>query len=263
MFHIKAIHIYPLKSARGLSMDAVELDRFGAAGDRRWMLVGLDGRFLSQRELPALARLGAEPTAGALRLAWGEESLHVQVPAGEAAREVAIWDDRVVAADAGDEAASWLAERLGRPARLVYMPADCRRPVDPRYATGAETVSFADGFPLLLVSEAALDVLNTRLSVPVSLDRFRPNLVVAGCEAHAEDGWQRLRIGSVECRVAKPCARCVVPSIDQRSGDRHPELLRALAAYRRGEDRQVYFGQNLLYAESGRIAVGDPVEVLA
>jgi hypothetical protein len=124
-------------------------------------------------------------------------------------------------------------------------------------------VSFADAFPLLLVSAAALDELNGRLTQPVSLDRFRPNLVVEGCDAHAEDGWKRLRIGAVELDVAKPCARCAVPALDQLTGEKHPELLRALASYRRAEDRQVYFGQNLLYRGGGSLSVGDAVEVLA
>lgn len=142
------------------------------------------------------------------------------------------------------------------------MGEECQRRVDTEYAHRGETVSFADGFPLLLVSAASLETLNSRLTQPVALDRFRPNLVVAGCGAHAEDEWRRIRIGSVEFDLAKPCSRCAVPSLDQMTGEKHPEILRALASYRHGADRQVYFGQNLVYASGGEIAVGDAVEVL-
>jgi len=123
-------------------------------------------------------------------------------------------------------------------------------------------VSFADGFPLLLISQASLDDLNARLSSPVPMNRFRPNLVVSGCEAFAEDSWRRIRVGEIEFDVAKPCSRCVMPSIDQASGRKDSEILRVLAGYRRGEDRQTYFGQNLLYRGSGEIALGAIVEVL-
>ena len=263
MYRLKSIHFYPLKSGRGINLDSVELDRFGPRGDRRWMLVDPGGRFVSQREYAAMARLAALPQDNGLRLVMEDEQIQVPTPAGGPLWEVDIWDDRVPARDAGQDAADWLERMFGRPLRLVYMGDDCERRVDSRYARRGETVSFADGFPLLLISASALDDLNSRLTQPVSLDRFRPNLVVEGCEPHAEDRWHRLRIGELEFDVAKPCARCAVPSLDQRSGEKHPEILRALASYRRGEDRQVYFGQNLLYASAGTLRVGDTVEVLA
>jgi uncharacterized protein YcbX len=256
------MHIYPLKSGRGVDVDAMELDRFGPRGDRRWMLVNESGRFVSQREMGAMTGLSAEPLADGLRLAMGEQSIEVAIPAGDKPLLVDIWDDQVPARDAGPAVAGWLEQVFERPLRLVYMGEDCHRLVDERYARDGETVSFADGFPLLLVSASALEELNSRLTQPVGLDRFRPNLVVEGCKAHAEDGWRRIRIGDVEFEVAKPCARCAVPALDQRTGEKHPELLRALAGYRRREDRQVYFGQNLLYRGGGSLRVGDQVEVL-
>lgn len=262
MYSIKSMHIYPLKSGRGIDVDSMQLDRFGPRGDRRWMLVDDSGRFVSQRETAAMARLSALPTAEGLQLAFESDSIDIPTPPDEKTLFVTIWDDKVPARDAGSAAADWLSAVFERPLRLVYMGEECQRHVDGRYASAGETVSFADGFPLLLVSASALDELNSRLTQPVELDRFRPNLVVEGCEPHAEDGWRRIRIGSVEFDVAKPCARCAVPSLDQRSGEKHPEILRALAGYRRWEDRQVYFGQNLLYEPGGEIRVGDTVEVL-
>ncbi|MEM9384397.1 MAG: MOSC N-terminal beta barrel domain-containing protein [Pseudomonadota bacterium] len=261
MFTLASIHIYPLKGGRGLARISTALDRFGPAGDRRWMLVDPNGQFITQRQLPGLARVDAVPSARGLSLGYGDDALEVVFPTS-APRDVAIWDDTVGACDAGEEAAAWLSARLERPLRLVYLPDDARRPVDPTYAKDGETVSLADGYPLLLVSAAALDELNARLEAPVGLDRFRPNLVVDGCAAHAEDDWRRLRIGEMTLTVAKPCDRCTVPAFNQRTGERHPELLRTLGAYRRGADRKVYFGQNLLYAGTGTLRVGDQVEVL-
>jgi uncharacterized protein YcbX len=114
----------------------------------------------------------------------------------------------------------------------------------------------------LLISQASLDDLNSRLETPVPMNRFRPNLVVQGCEAFAEDNWQRVRIGSVEFAVAKPCSRCVMPSIDQATAAKDSEVLQVLAGYRRGDDRQVYFGQNLVYSGTGKLSVGDTLEIL-
>lgn len=262
MYTLSSIHIYPLKGGRGVALTHTALDRFGPTGDRRWMLIDPEGQFVTQRQLPGLARVEALPTARGLRLAHADvDTLEVSFPTS-APCEVTIWNDTVGACDAGDDAAAWFSACLERPLRLVYLPDDAQRLVNPAYAKGGETVSLADGYPLLLVSAAALDELNDRLSTPVGLDRFRPNLVVTGCAAHAEDDWQRLRIGEMTLTVAKPCDRCTVPALDQRTGERHPELLRALASYRRAEDRKVYFGQNLLYAGTGTLHVGDPVQVL-
>lgn len=243
-------------------MTSVELDRFGPVGDRRWMLVDPAGRFVSQREEARMARLDALLVDGGINLGFAGTQLQAETPQSGNTLPVQIWGDTVTARDAGDEAAAWLSEHFQRPLRLVHMPEDSHRAVDPDYARHGETVSFADGFPLLLLSESSLDELNPRLSVPVTLDRFRPNLVVSGCPPHAEDGWRRIRIGDVEFSVAKPCARCAVPSLDQMTGEKHPDILRALAGYRRREDRQVYFGQNLLYSQPGTLRVGDAVEVL-
>lgn len=267
--HLSSLHLYPVKSCAGISVPEVELDRFGPVGYRRWMLVDRAGDFLTQRTLPGMALVRVEPgEGGGLRLVHQGASLDVDVPGPEAPRaEVRVWSEQVPAADAGDRVAAWLSARLQRPCRLVYMPDDTRRRVDPDYARRQETVGFADGFPLLLISAASLAALNARLTEPVSMNRFRPNLVVSGCDAFAEDQWRRIRIGDVELDVAKPCGRCVIPAIDQASARRNPIVTRTLASFRR-LDGQVLFGQNLLYAQpevgrAGRLAVGDELVVLA
>ncbi len=263
MISVSALTIYPVKSLGGVQLQSVHLDRFGFAGDRRWMVVNENHRFLSQRELAAMALITAELTHSGLRLGSGKQSLLVSQPQASApSLRVQVWEDSVVALDAGSEAAEWLSERLGRSCKLVYMTEDVHRYVDGLYAREGETVSFADGFPVLLISQASLDDLNSRLDTPVPMNRFRPNLVVQGCEAFAEDNWRRVRIGGVEFTVAKPCSRCVMPSIDQVTATKNSEVLQVLAGYRRADDRQVYFGQNLVYSGIGELSVGDTLEIL-
>lgn len=257
------IFLYPIKSCAGLSVKAVELDRFGPQGDRRWMIVSQGGSFLTQRELPQLSQIRVTPGAGGIHLEHDGSMLQVCWPASDVpSRVVRVWEDSVPAQDAGEEAADWLSICLQRACRLVFMPADAVRLVDGAYASAGETVGFADGFPLLLISQASLDDLNERLPAPVPMNRFRPNLVVSGCAPFAEDDWRRIRIGGVEFDVAKPCSRCVIPSIIQETGERDPHINRVLAGFRRSNG-QIYFGQNLLYQHTGQLRQGDSVEVLA
>ena len=164
--------------------------------------------------------------------------------------------------DAGEEVAQWFSEHLGQSCRLVYQGGDGRRGVDRQFSPAGTQVSLADGFPLLLISQASLDDLNRRLDRPVGMDRFRPNLVVSGCEPHAEDQWRQIRIGEMCFDLVKPCARCVIPSIDQDTAQRDSPINRVLASYRR-RDGQIFFGQNLLHQQQGALELGMPVEVLA
>jgi uncharacterized protein YcbX len=261
---LAAIYRYPLKSARGHALERATVDRFGLAGDRRWMLVDSAGRFKSQRGLPAMALLEVEPLEDvALRLGWKGEAIEVSRPdvRGECVITT-VWEDTVVAPVADPEVNGWISERLGEALRLVYFPDTALRGVEPGYAPSSQLIAFSDGYPLLLITESALDELNARLSAPVRMDRFRPNLVIRGAAAHAEDGWSRLRIGEAELQLVKPCSRCAVPSIDQQSAERHPELNRVLASYRR-RDGVIYFGMNALAASGSTFRVGDEVEILA
>jgi len=177
-------------------------------------------------------------------------------------RRVQIWEDSVDAIDTGDEAALWFASMMGCSCRLVYMPDDAHRLADSRYARQESLVSFADAFPVLLLSQASLDELNTRLPEPVTMDRFRPNLVIGGCSPYEEDTWERIQIGQTYFHVAKPCARCTVPTVDQETGKRGVEPLRTLNSYRTSNGK-VYFGQNLIHDGDGNLKVGDPVSVVS
>lgn len=260
---LSEMHLYPIKSCGGFSVTSASLDRFGMVGDRRWMLVDDQNVALTQRECAVMALIHTQLSANGLNINLRGESLGIEIPADSMAAhtEVTVWGDKVQALDAGEEAAQWLSERLALPCRLVYMPDESQRPVDKNFATEGETVSFADGFPLLLISQASLDDLNGRLEDPVPMNRFRPNLVVSGCAPFEEDTWRRIRIGDVEFDLPKPCSRCVMPSIDQATGMRDKAINPVLASYRR-RDGRIYFGQNLLYRDMGILNISAPIKVI-
>jgi uncharacterized protein YcbX len=262
MIEIASLTIYPLKGGRGVSLPEVAIDRLGPRNDRRWMVVDLEGNHLTQREVARLCQVSAKPVESGLSLnAPYAPPLEVSRPPDEQPRRsVQVWADRVDALDAGDAAAEWLSRFLLQPSRLVYFPDSTYRPTDPDYDTVGSPVSFADGFPILLVSEASLADLNRRLATPLPMNRFRPNIVVRGVEPFAEDGWRRFQVGSIEFDAVKPCARCVVTTTDQDSGERSPEPLRTLATFRkRGPGSGVMFGVNVVHRGTGLVRVGDRV----
>ncbi len=229
------------------------------------MVVDPRGRFLTQRVLPQMATIAARVTPhGLLLSAPGRQSAEIGTPGPEQPAEpVIVWRDTVFAAPASPLAHAWISAALGQPCRLVYLRDPGARVSRSAFALPGETVSFADGFPVLLTSAGSLADLNTRLAVPVPISRFRGNLVIAGAPAWAEDTWRRIRIGGAVFRVAKPCDRCLVTTIDQQTGERpqRMEPLRTLGQFRQ-EERGIMFGQNLVPTEPGRVRVGDAVEVL-
>jgi uncharacterized protein YcbX len=262
---LSALHIFPVKSCAPLVLDAAEVEPRGLRNDRRWIVTDAAARFLTGRQHPRLTLLRVVPDGESLQFtAPGMSPLRLQAPAEGARIEVTIWTNTVAALSAGVDADAWISEFLGLPARIAYMDDACARPVNPDYARPGDEVSFADAFPLLLISEGALDALNARLATPVPMLRFRPNLVVANTAAHAEDGWKRIRVGAVEFDLVKPCSRCVFTTVDFENGTFDPsgEPLRTLMTYRRTE-RGVTFGQNLIPRGTRRLRVGDRIEVLA
>lgn len=268
MLRVAALFVFPVKSLRGHAVEAAAVEPWGLAGDRRFLVVDSAGRFLTQREVPRMATVTAREDADGLMLSHAErDPIRVARPAGSRARQaVTVWRDDLSAASAGEAADAWLSAVLERPCRLVFMDEpEVARPVDPSYAEPGDRVSFADGFPLLLTTDASLRDLNDRLAAPVPMARFRPNLVVEGAPAWAEDGWSRLRVGPVLFDSVKPCARCIMITTDQLTGERHAGLepIRTLQRFRRDKKGQVLFGQNLVPRTTGTIAVGDTVSVEA
>ncbi|RAU44329.1 MULTISPECIES: MOSC domain-containing protein [unclassified Pseudomonas] len=268
MLHLSALYRYPLKSCKAEPLQQARFDELGLSGDRRWMLVDeSNGRFFTQRALPHMSQLSVSwsEQGGVTLSAPGHASLHVPLPDDVEGnlRGVTVWRDTLRVPDAGDEAARWVSDFIGKPTRMVHMPKERARWLPSGYGTVDDKVSFADGFPLLLIGQASLDDLSAKIGRPQEMLRFRPNLVIEGAEAFAEDGWKRIRIGNLEFRVLKGCSRCILTTIDPatgvRSEDREP--LSTLKTYREREG-EVWFGQNLVSDGAGEVAVGMQVEVL-
>ena len=262
---VSQLYIYPVKSLAAVPLDTMQLVAGGPAWDRRWMIVDAQGCFITQREHPKLAQIKVELDlqSAVIRLsaAQGEPLQLPLMSANELTQPVVIWHDSVNAAYGGTLAEQWISAYLGVSARLVYMPDSGLRSVDQDFAHSGDVVSFADGFPLLLTGDASLQAFNRHLDQPITMQRFRPNIVVAGASAYAEDSWCQMRIGSVVCRVVKACARCAIPSINPANAEKEPQVSRALAQHRRGRGG-VYFGQNLIHEVNGKISKGDTVTLL-
>jgi uncharacterized protein YcbX len=267
MLRLSALYRYPLKSGKGETLNQVSLDKLGLDGDRRWMLVDeASGRFLTQRAVAKMSQLSALWNAdGGLTLsAPGHSPINIALPDAEAdLRGVTIWRDTLRVPDAGDAAGAWLSEFIGKPTRLVQVPLDRARTTQAGYGKDDDQVAFADGFPLLLIGQASLEDLSSKVGRPLEMLRFRPNLVIEGSEAYAEDSWKRIRIGDVEFRVVKSCSRCILTTIDPQTGERSDdrEPLATLQKYRAEEDGAM-FGQNLVNDGNGRLEVGMPVTIL-
>ncbi len=261
---LSRIRVYPLKGAAGFDLEEVVPDALGIPWDRRWMLVDARGGFLSQRIHPRLALIRVSPAGEAgvftvrapglepleLRpdLSWGEE------------RRVRVHQDHLSALGGPPEAGEWFSRFLGHACELVFFPQDRVRVTDPAWAPG-HRVGFADGYPLLLVTEASLEDLNRRSPTPASLLRFRPNLVVRGGDPWQEDEWRVVEMGDARLELVKPCARCSVTTVDQGSGTRGREPLRTLATFRRWEGK-TYFGQNGVFTLPGGFRAGDDVRIV-
>jgi uncharacterized protein YcbX len=260
--YLSGLYVYPIKSAGGIPLGAWDVDGRGLRYDRRWMLVDEAGRFMSQRGFPRMALIGVRIESDHLAIdAPDMPSLEVPLRPPEAGLRLArVWDDLVEVSTVGDDADRWFGEFLDVRCKLVYLPDESMRPVDPPYGSTEVQVGLADGFPFLLVSEASLADLNARLEHPLPINRFRPNLVVRGCEPFAEDGWRLIRIGKITLSLVKPCARCTITTVDQRTATTGKEPLRTLAKFRRAGNK-VLFGQNLIHDETGTLRVGNPVEV--
>jgi uncharacterized protein YcbX len=263
---VTEINIYPIKSTRRIALHASAVLPRGLPWDRRWMLVDENNNFITARQHPALAMVQTEIDGDSLVIvaeAGGVLRLPLHPEQRQTAR-VTLWRDSVDAVVTNPEADAWFADFLGISCRLVQMTDDLTRGVDQEYGQPDDEVSFADGFPLLLITEASLADLNSRLDNPVDMRRFRPNLVVDGDVPYAEDGWRRFRVGEVEFAGVKNCSRCVFTTVDPDRGIKSPdqEPLRTLSTYRRRQEGGVFFGQNLIPRGFGVIRVGDRLTLL-
>ena len=262
---LSAIHIYPVKALGGISLAQAVVTSRGLQNDRRFMVIDADHHFLTQREYPKMATVWVEIENGEVIFSAPDmDSVSFSATPRELpTRTVQVWSSHVRAHTVTPEADQWLSDYLGADVRLVYMPDSAERQISPAYARIGEIVSFADGYPLLIVSEASLADLNMRIvangGVALPMNRFRPNLVITGCAAFAEDRPGEIVIGEAVFRAVKPCARCQVTTTDQADGVvRGPEPLQTLATFR-DSPNGVLFGMNLIPVKLGSVKVGDRV----
>jgi uncharacterized protein len=244
---VTELNVYPIKSARGTARAQVRVASTGFEWDRQWMIVDGKGTFLSQRTHPQLARIVPEVTDDALVLsAPGLAALRVPLELEGQPAPVRVWKDDCAAVEQGEAAHAWVSQAVGQPVRLVRAAPDMRRRANPEFAgTVPAPMGFADGYPILVCSEASLEDLNTRMPRPIPMERFRPNIVVRGIPAWAEDRIDTLTIGDLQLKLVKPCTRCKIPSIDQRSGEPSTDPTPALRAFRFSKElRGVMFGEN-------------------
>lgn len=260
------IRIYPVKSLSGILLNDAEVQPQGIKGDRLMMLVDDNGLFVTQRKYPQLALISTTVS---------EQSLLIKAPRSSdlwinesdfilQTTPVKIWKDDCVGFVANQAINKWFSEYLEFPVRLVKYNQAVPRRIDPAYSKPADSVSFADGFPLLVISQASLDDLNSRLDEKVTMTNFRPNIVVMGCEAYAEDNWKKIKIGEVEFDAVKTCSRCVMTTVNPNTGIKNvnSQPLKTLSQYRKKE-KGVFFGMNLIPRTKDIIHINDVVEVVA
>ena len=287
LMHISEINIYPIKSLKGISLESAIVEERGLQHDRRWMLTTPNGMFFTQREFPqmALIEVGVGDDLYVTAEGFGTLEIPLQPETGNR-QQVTIWQNVCDGEIYTNTTNEWFSDVLGTDCQLVYMPDDSRRDVNEMFNRGGEVVSFADGYPLMVIGESSLDDLNRRIAdsradrtsaSPLPMNRFRPNIVVSGSSAYAEDRWERIRVGDAIFRGTKPCVRCVITTVDQKRGEFDgKEPLKTLASYRMAKDlipdtydslgispNAILFGQNLIGETPGvAIKVGDEVTVL-
>ncbi|GFE84440.1 Fe-S protein [Steroidobacter agaridevorans] len=269
MVQITGLNIYPVKSCRGIALSQARLTETGFEHDREWLVITPEGRFLTQRERPQLAQIETALSDGQLVLRkpnGADLSLPLNLTGPEL--EVTIWRDKAAAFDAGDAAATWLTEHLGKPARLVRFDKRHKRASNMQWTGGVEALTqFADGYPWLLISQGSLEELNRRMTTPLPMNRFRPNIVVDGLPPFGEDSVDEFVAGDVRLKVVKPCDRCVITTTDQITGERNSdEPLKALKEFRFDRNlRGVLFGQNMILTGGvgKELKVGQQFEVTA
>jgi uncharacterized protein YcbX len=265
MITVSALIYYPIKACRGFEVESACVERMGLEHDRRMMVVTPEGKFLTQREYPRLALVTPKLNNRILELsAPAYDSLQLGIQTSGSPVSVSIWRSKnVKAIDQGEEVAQWFSAWLGTDVRLVHFADGYMRHVSSEYAVKADDrTGFADGYPILMTSEEGLQDLNSRLETPLPMNRFRPNVVVQGCAPFEEDSWNRIKVGDVEMAVVKPCARCVVTTIDKETLEQSKEPLKTLGKYRKHKLGAI-FGQNVIPLNEGILRLGMSVEILS
>ena len=268
MLKLSEIYIYPVKSLGGIHLDVANITTRGLENDRRFMLIDEKGRFMSQREHPQLAIFQTKIEDTFLKVTHKKTgqilSINLSSNSQLTPLSVTIWDDETYAIEVSNDASLWFTQILEIPTRLVYMPEESQRKTDPQYSlTGEEITSFSDGYPILIIGQSSLNDLNNRLANPVNINRFRPNFVFTDGEPFEEDNWHEFAVGNIRFFGVKPCARCIMTTIDQETGEKKDrEPLLTLNKYRKAGNK-ILFGQNVLISQLGTVSVGDDVTVIS
>ena len=263
--YICSLYIYPVKSVSGIAVDEAVAEEKGFRHDRRWMLIDDQNRFITQRKFHDLALVDASIEEGSIRLSyrkWPES--HAEAPLETTHGKLIkshIWHDEVEVLWPGLSADEWFSKILKIPCKLVFMPHDAKRQIDTDWVSEPMNTSLSDGYPYLITNEASLNDLNQKSGTELTMRRFRPNIVVSGAAPFAEDKWKRIRIGEAVFRIIKPCARCVVTTIDPETGQKGREPLKTLSTYRK-EGHKILFGQNTILEKGGMVRAGDKIELL-
>ncbi|MEQ9297021.1 MAG: MOSC domain-containing protein [Cyclobacteriaceae bacterium] len=253
------IYIYPIKSMGGIRLETSLCEQRGLQYDRRWMLIDPTGKFVSQREHAHLSLVKLGLTADGLKLNYNnEERVIPKSLSGTDHSDVQVWGDTCKAIIYNSEVNEWLSKILDLDVRLAYQVDEDRRYVDADFARNGEVTSLSDGYPYLILGQSSLDLLNEKLTSPILINRFRPNLVFTGGEPHEEDQWADFSIGTAQFYGAKPCSRCQVPTINQESGEMGKEPIKTLARYR-NFNHKIKFGMNVLCSKEGKVKVGGEI----
>lgn len=257
---LSEIWIYPVKSLGGIRLSSSKVMEKGLLYDRRFMLVDESGKFMTQRVYPKMALFKLSINDNTLTVTHHHDTLTIPVvpSPNEPAAPVQIWENIVQAHEVNTAYSAWFTERLGMQCKLVFFPEEYERPVDPAYKVNDEHVSLADAYPFLIIGQSSLDDLNARLKEPVPMNRFRPNFVFTGGEPFEEDHWRNFQIGGNGFIAVKPCARCVLTTVNQDTAEKGAEPLKTLASYRT-RNSKVYFGQNLVATHRTEVKVGDKI----
>jgi uncharacterized protein len=264
MLVVSQLFIYPIKSLGGIAVQSACLSATGFTNDRRWMLADEQNVFLSQRTSPQMALLQPEISSEGLMVFHKHNRANqVSIPFlnGDGKKvHATIWEDTCEAYEAGNDINEWFSDMLQIKCKLLYMPAETRRLVDSDYAFNNEVTSFSDAYPLMMIGQNALDLLNSKLEIPLGIDRFRPNIVFSGGKPHCEDEMAVFTINNTKFFGVKPCARCIVTTINQQTSEKSAEPLKTLAAYR-AKNNKIFFGQNILHQNNGLVKVGDEITI--
>jgi len=257
---VSAIYIYPVKSLAGIQLTESEISETGFKYDRQWMLVDENNIFLSQRRLAKMALIKTRIQDQQLIVSAPDQtdlSLSLS-PLSLNSININIWDEDCLAETISEQANQWFSDFLELPCRLVYQNENSVRQVDPNFSSSKDRTAFSDGFPFLITSEASLALLNQQMGLTLSMQRFRPNIVITDCVSYAEDTWRKIQIGAIDFRLPKACSRCAIPQIDPTTAKSTHEPLLTLSKTRKW-DHKVFFGQNALHDDLGLLKVGDSI----